>query len=452
MLVQNVRTAHGVDQAATLDMGEEIGAPRGYVGTRNIALDRALGSIGIPLGRMTEISGWPNAGKSTILDQILAQCQDEGGVAVLADTEHTRNRAYMRQIGVRDESCIWIGGKTVERMFHEVETIARSTASMNAIAWYQALVRAGIKCPAPETYVYAITEKMGAGKPPKVHAKFTFAKWGREQAGALLAWQQDNAPRQSSIRDPFSRAALRPCILHTEDKNEIKEGLAAWEEGAECPYVSAADRKMVVGWDSLAGTGTDEELEGAPEDVHPATAAKVIRRNLRRLCGMIDDEGIGFVIVNQRYEKIQMAGAKKSFGPTSETYGGGGVKYHSSIRIEVDKVGDIMPPGTAADDYTTAPMGQIVRIKVPKNKIESPYHQEKFGLVFGRGAENAWAVYEDLKERGIIKVGGGWSSFTDPTIMGEHHRSFRGWTELSNMAGEDPALWATLRGLYMEAR
>ena len=97
-------------------------------------------------------------------------------------------------------------------------------------------------------------------------------------------------------------------------------------------------------------------------------------------------------------------------------------------------------------------MGQIVRIKVPKNKIESPFHEEEFGLIFGRGADNAWAIYEDLKARGVILVKGGWSSFVDPKILGKANRAFHGWQELSNIMAEDSALWAKLSAMYAEAR
>lgn len=72
--------------------------------------------------------------------------------------------------------------------------------------------------------------------------------------------------------------------------------------------------------------------------------------------------------------------------------------------------------------------------------------------IFGRGAENAWALYEDLKERGIIRAGGGWSGFSDPSILGDRDRKFRGWTDLSNMLAEDSTLWTRLCALYMEGR
>ncbi len=441
-----VRDGHGIGQAATLDMSEEVGAPRGFVGTRNLAIDRALGGPGIPLGRFTEVSGWPNAGKSTVLDQILAQCQAEGGLGVLADTERTRNRLYMTNLGVDPKSLVWIAGQSVEAMFAEVETLTRTYASHNAMAWYRALVRAGVKCPPPTMLKHEITEPGPVDKKGKktwkvVHS-FHFAKWGREQAAALMAWQKEAGfASPSAIRDAPSRERLRPCVLFGTDEDQ-RDAEAAWIKGDPHQCAQPADRPCIVGWDSVAGTPTEEELEGDARDVHVATAAKVIRRNLRRMVQLIDDEAIGWVLVNQRYEKIE-TGAIRSFGPKSETYGGGGIKYHTTIRIEVDKVGEIMARGAGEHD---PPVGQIVRIRVPKNKVESPFHEEKFGLIFGRGADNAWAVHEDFRERGIINAHGGWSRFTDPALG---DKSFRGWTELSEMCAADPALWDRLRRIYL---
>jgi RecA/RadA recombinase len=451
-LAKNVQIGHGIDQATTLDMSEEIGAPRGYIPTYNVALDRALGAPGIPLGRITEISGWEAAGKSTVLDQILAAVQAENGVGALADVERTRDRPYMTALGVRPESLVWLGGRTAEQMFAEVETLVRTSAHLNALAWQRALAGVrGIACVPCATYKYEIVDPPATpkGKPRPV-AAYQFARWGREQAAALLEWQKAQGIAPTSVRDAASREALRPVVIHGDDEAERKAALRAWMAGEDHPLAQPADRPIVVGWDSVAGTPTEEELEGDSRDQHVASAAKVIRRNLRRLVQLIDDEAIAFVVVNQRYEKINM-GFGRSFGPTSDTYGGGGLKYHSTIRVELDKVGDILPPGSNPDTRP-APMGQIVKITVRKNKVGSPNRIEEFGLIYGRGADNAWALYEDLKKRGVIKVAGGWSKFTDPTILKGEDKAFHGWTDLSNMLAERPTLWPILRGIYHQGR
>jgi RecA/RadA recombinase len=442
-------------------MSEELGAPRGYVSTRNIAIDRALGSAGIPLGRLTEVSGWEGAGKSTILDQILASVQRDGGLGVLADTERGRDRKYMAALGIRPESLVWIGGATVELMFDEIETIARNAASLNAIAWVEALRRAGVKVANLHTYKHEVYDPLTQkDKKRKPIATFVLAKWGRNQAASLLQYQMANGLPQSSIRDDASRLALKPCIIHDQipdvdgeyraaTPEEKKAALAAWLGGAQHDAVQPADRPIIIGWDSVAGTPTEAEMAGDARAQHVASAAKVIRRNLRRLIQLIDNEKIGFVLVNQRYEKIQTGGF--SYGPKSETYGGGGIKYHSTIRLEVEKVGSIHESSTAKTNKEP-PIGQIVRVRVPKNKVNDPFHVEEYGLIFGRGADNAWAIYKDLLGRGIISLAGSWSKFSDPSILGANDKNFRGWMGLSNLMADDPALWEKLKAIYLEGR
>jgi hypothetical protein len=200
----------------------------------------------------------------------------------------------------------------------------------------------------------------------------------------------------------------------------------------------------------VAGTATEAELEGSARDIHPATAARVIKRNLRRLIQLIDDEAIGVVLINQRYEKIPMGG-RANYGNTSETYGGSGIKYHTTIRVEVDKCGDIFAPGQSRQSGHP-PVGQEVKIKVPKNKLNDPFRIERYGLVFGRGAVDAWAIHEDLKERGIIRVGGGWSRFTDATILDDADKAFRGWNDLEGMMRDNAELSSKLRAIYQEGR
>lgn len=449
-LAARVRDTYGEGQAATLDCSEELGAPRGWIGTRNIALERALGAPGIPMGRITEISGWEGAGKSTVADQIIAEAQSRGGIGVLADTERARDRRYMANLGALPESTIWLGGRTVESLFAEGELLVRDFASRNALAWHRALKEAGINPPKLTTYTFTLTAP-GSGPKPKVLGRHKLYEWDAGQAAALSKWQKREGLPQSALRDSLSRQSLQPVIVHTEATDakamasEVKAHMSDWKSGRDTPYVQLADRPVVWVWDSVAGTPTREELQGQAEDMHVASAAKAIRRNLRRVVQLIDDEAVALVLVNQRYEVIN-TGFSRGRGPKSETYGGGGVRYHSSVRVELTRVANIKTPGSTTD--WAPPMGQVVKVRVPKSKVSDPYRQEEFGLIFGRGADNAWALYDDFKKRGIIAVAGSWSRFSDPSILGDDNKAFQGWTGLSNLLAQDETLYDRLRDLY----
>jgi len=452
LLARSVQDAHGEDQAATFDQSEDLGSPRGYIGTRNIALDRVLGTR-LPLGRVVEFFGLNASGKSTAADQVGSQCQAEGGLYGVADTERNRSRSYMRELGVNDMSTVWIGGRTVEEFFEQLETIARTTASLNLMAWKIALDLAGFKTANLPIYAYNVYDpfipKKDRKKPIK---KFMLYTWSMEHAVALKKYQIANGLNPSGVRDEVTRNHLKPVVLYTGDgsawsdqdtrKRELRDAITTFRETGEvgdlpCHY---ADRPTVIAWDSVGGTPTKVESEESAADLHVGLHARAIKQNLRRLIQILDDAAILLVAVNQVYHMI---GQQGHGGPKMNTFGGEGLKFHSCIRVEFKKIGVIKLPDDAI-------IGQIVNIRVVKNKLAPPFREEQFGLIFGRGADNAWAIYYDLNKRGIIKAGGGWSWFEDPSIQDRVASKFRGWMALANMMANDGDLYDLLAGIYME--
>lgn len=75
-----------------------------WISTQSLAIDKALGGRGIPCGRITEVFGQEYVGKSTLTDHLLAETQRRGGLAILVDSEESRDLTYMAQIGVDTES------------------------------------------------------------------------------------------------------------------------------------------------------------------------------------------------------------------------------------------------------------------------------------------------------------------------------------------------------------
>lgn len=78
----------------------------GFISTQSLALNKAIGHAGVPRGRLTEISGDEHAGKSTVMDHILAETQRMGGIAILLDPEVGRDAKYTRSIGVEADKLL----------------------------------------------------------------------------------------------------------------------------------------------------------------------------------------------------------------------------------------------------------------------------------------------------------------------------------------------------------
>lgn len=451
-LASNVRAAHGPTAANTLDLEENLGDPRGFVSWGNIAVERAVG-VPFPLGRIVEVSGFEDVGKSTFLDQLLASVQSQSGIAVLSDIERTRRRDHMRALGIIPENLILAQGSTVEAMFEEWETIIRHQIHHNNVAWAEALVRAKIKVEALPTSIYEVFDPHHRGPKRKPIAKWSLVGWSTQARVALMQYQEREGLRVTGVRDRATCARLRPCIVIAEAGSAAHaEAIANWTAGVPDPRVMSADTPMVMGWDSVGGTATERELQGSARDCSPATAAKVIRLNLRRLVQLLDDAAVGAFFVNQRYQNLKMEHGDR-FLPDDESYGGGGLKYHASVRIKCERRGSIWSTA-AAKEAGEPPIGHEVFIRVIKNKFGGSNRTGTCGLIYGRGFVDAYAYFSDLLEGGVIRSAGGWYCFTDPTILGNlgvKDQSWqRGWQGLEEKMNTIPGLENALKAIYLQ--
>lgn len=439
-----VGEAHGADKAMLFNVCDELGQPKGWVKTGNIALDRALGGRGFPLGRISEIAGWERAGKSTMVDQCIAQAQRDGGVGALVDTERARDRAYMTALGVNPDTLVWMKARSLEEVFEEAEVVIRQVDHVNTLAWVEALRFHGMKVSDPPTRPYRVYSEPDARGVRRVLRKLDLAYWDREQMGVLSRWQQKAGLTVTGMRDTASREVLRPGVLGLDPTEyDCRELMEAHYKGETSPWVTLADRPVVMGWDSIALTGTEAEVDGTARDTHVAPAAKIIRYNLRRLVQLMDDVGVALLVTNQFYSKLGGLGSKRwGAGEDVETYGGGGMKYASGVRVEVQRSGAIKRSST--DQI----IGQTCRLRVIKSRLGGADHRCEYALLDGRGAVDAYAIFEDLKERGIIRQSGSWAGFEDTRVCA---KKFQGWTGLEKLLKEEPPeTEAQVRALYME--
>lgn len=97
------------------------------------------------------------------------------------------------------------------------------------------------------------------------------------------------------------------------------------------------DARIMFPWDSLGFTPTQQEMDGGSDNQAPATAARVIKRNLRRLVAKIHSQRVAVVIVNHIYSKI----GNVMFGDSTTGYGGSGAYYAAVVVVEVKMIGKI---------------------------------------------------------------------------------------------------------------
>jgi len=137
-IVQNFNKEFGPGASCTLDSSEQVEVS-GWISTGCSLLDAAIGKPGIPLGRITSVSGKPSVGKTTVVNHLLAQAQVIGGVAVLFDTEFSYDVDRARRIGVQSDLIVSQPG-TIEACFQRAISLINyvRSAKVNVpilIAW-----------------------------------------------------------------------------------------------------------------------------------------------------------------------------------------------------------------------------------------------------------------------------------------------------------------------------
>jgi len=200
-------------------------------------------------------------------------------------------------------------------------------------------------------------------------------------------------------------------ILQEKNAEAWFEGLYKWLEG-----VADYAKPIVIGWDSVGGTSTkhaDASKPGDPKKV--ADMAGILHKELRKLNEIFTQHDILFVVTNRRY------GSLKS-GPSEEihTVGGRAFPFWATVRIELQTWGGknwTLWPWNAPKDISTfnmkqhhmKPLGMMSLMKTYKNKVEGAHAnmQDVSCLEFGRGTNNYWSLFNELRLEGYLTGGQG---------------------------------------------
>ena len=256
-----------------------------------LSLDLALGSGGIPRGRVTEIYGPESSGKTTLTLHLIAEAQKAGGVAAFIDAEHALDVNYAASLGVN--------------------------------------------------------------------------------VGDLLVSQPDSGEQALEIADTLVR--------------------------------SGAIDLVVI--DSVAALTPRSEIEGNMGDHHVGTQARLMSQALRKMTSSSARSGTTIVFINQLRMKIGVM-----FGSPETTPGGQALKFYSSVRIDIRRIGSIKQGDQVLANRT--------RIKIVKNKVAPPFRQTEVEIHFGTGI----CSYADLIEQGLrlgqISKSGSWLTCGEIRVQG----------------------------------
>ena len=178
---------------------------------------------------------------------------------------------------------------------------------------------------------------------------------------------------------------------HGEQALEITNALVA---------TGAVD--IVVG-DSVAALVPKAELDGEMGDSHMGLHARLMSQALRKLTGVVSRCNTCLLFINQVREKIGVV-----FGNPETTTGGRALKFYSSVRVEVRRIGAIK------DGEST--VGNRTRAKVVKNKVAAPFREAEFDIIYGQGISREGDLLDLAAANNIVEKSGSWYSFESERI------------------------------------
>jgi len=159
----------------------------------------------------------------------------------------------------------------------------------------------------------------------------------------------------------------------------------------------------VIVIDSVAALVPRAELEGDMGDAHVGLQARLMSQALRKLTGAVNKSKTCLIFINQIREKIGVM-----FGSPETTSGGRALKFYSSVRLDIRRIGAIKDGDTFRGNRT--------RVKVVKNKVAAPFRQAEFDIIFNEGISYNGDLLDLAVENEIVKRSGAWHSFEEARI------------------------------------
>ncbi len=175
--------------------------------------------------------------------------------------------------------------------------------------------------------------------------------------------------------------------------------------------------------DSVAALTPRAELEGDMGDSHMGLQARLMSQALRKLTGSISRSNTTVIFINQLRMKIGVM-----FGNPETTTGGNALKFYSSVRMDIRRIGAIKEGENV--------VGNRTRIKIVKNKVAPPFKQVEFDIMYGTGISKIGDLLDLAVAEKIVEKAGAWYSYSNEKIGQGRENSKRFLEENTAMMDE----------------
>ena len=182
--------------------------------------------------------------------------------------------------------------------------------------------------------------------------------------------------------------------------------------------------------DSVAALTPRAEIEGEMGDHHVGLQARLMSQALRKLTGNIKQANCLCIFINQIRMKIGVM-----FGNPETTTGGNALKFYSSVRLDIRRIGAVKD----GDEI----IGNETRVKVVKNKVAPPFKQCEFQILYGQGINHLGEVLDLGVQAGLVEKAGAWYSYKGDKIG-------QGKNNAINYLSENTAISEEIEGLVRQ--
>jgi recombination protein RecA len=169
----------------------------------------------------------------------------------------------------------------------------------------------------------------------------------------------------------------------------------------------------VVVVDSVAALVPKAEIEGDMGEAQMGLQARLMSQALRKLTGAVSKSKTSLIFINQLREKIGVM-----FGNPETTTGGRALKFYSSVRIDIRRIGAIKDGENV--------VGGRTRVKIVKNKMAAPFREAEFDIMYGEGVSREGDLIDIAVEHKIIEKSGAWFSYSGERL-GQGRENVKGF-------------------------
>jgi recombination protein RecA len=155
----------------------------------------------------------------------------------------------------------------------------------------------------------------------------------------------------------------------------------------------------VVVVDSVAALVPRAEIEGEMGEAQMGLQARLMSQALRKLTGAVSKSKASLIFINQLREKIGVM-----FGNPETTTGGRALKFYSSVRVDIRRIGAIKDGENV--------VGNRTRVKIVKNKMAPPFREAEFDIMYGEGVSREGDLIDIAVEHKIIEKSGAWFAYS----------------------------------------